>query len=138
MNCKYAVFLLAVAVPVAAFGQGTTSYQCSHGDLQRRVEILTEPGVTVPCEVHYHKDTEAPGERQVLWSATSEEGYCERKTEEFIAKLQGWGWDCGAAEAPAAAVEHGPVADSEPAAEPEMDDTEALAPMEETEVDAAE
>ena len=70
-------------------------YQCTNGDLTRRVEILTDPGVSVPCEVHYHKDTEAPGERQVLWSATAEVGYCERKTEEFVAKLQGWGWECG-------------------------------------------
>ncbi len=146
MNCKYAVFLLAAAVPFAAFGQGAASYQCSHGDLQRRVEILTEPGVTVPCEVHYHKDTEAPGERQVLWSAASEEGYCERKTEEFIAKLRGWGWDCGPVEAAMpgtasdsdAAEDGEPAAETDPAAEAEADDTDALAPAGETEASAEE
>ena len=82
-----------------ALAQDNTRYQCSYGELVRRVEIYTEPGVTVPCEVHYFKDTEAPGESEVLWSAQSQAGYCEQKTEEFIVKLQEWGWTCGAGEA---------------------------------------
>ena len=61
-----------------------------------RVEIYTEPGKTVPCEVHYFKDTEAPGESEVLWSAEAQAGFCEQKAAEFVAKLQGWGWQCGA------------------------------------------
>ena len=103
MSGKYIVAVLALVVPFAAQAQDTGKYQCTYGDLKRRVEILTEPGVTVPCEVHYYKDTEAPGEKQVLWSATAQEGYCESKTDEFIAKLEGWGWDCGQGAAPAAA-----------------------------------
>ena len=127
MNNKYLVAILAAALPALAMAQGATSYQCTYGDLQRRVEILTEPGVSVPCEVHYYKDTEAPGEREVLWSATSEEGYCERKTEEFIAKLQGWGWSCsagGAAPAPE------PAAEPEAAPEPDADEAPEAAPEE--------
>jgi len=124
MNSKYVIALLAAAVPCLALGQDAGSYQCSFGDLQRRVQILTEPGVTVPCEVHYYKDTEAPGEKQVLWSAGSQEGYCESKTEEFIAKLEGWGWDCGRGAAPVAEPE------AEPVAAPEADDaTEEEAPV---------
>jgi hypothetical protein len=124
MNSKYAIALLVAAVPCVALGQDAGSYQCSFGDLQRRVEILTEPGASVPCEVHYYKDTEAPGEKQVLWTAMSEAGYCERKTEEFIAKLEGWGWDCGKADAP--------MPEPEPEAEPEAepgDDTEVEPPV---------
>jgi len=133
MKSKTMIFLLATAIPCAAFGQGTTSYQCTNGDLTRRVEILTDPGVTVPCEVHYHKDTEAPGERQVLWSATAEIGYCERKTEEFVAKLRGWGWECGQASAtPAAEAEADDSADAAPATD-DVDDTEALMPAEASE-----
>jgi len=125
MKGKLAIALLAATVPCLAFGQGTGSYQCSYGDLQRRVEILYEPGVTVPCEVHYYKDTEAPGERQVLWSATTQEGYCEAQTDAFIAKLRNWGWDCGqgaeAAPAPAeqAVEEAVEEAAEDAAAEPE-------------------
>lgn len=131
MKSKTMIFLLATAIPCAAFGQGATSYQCTNGDLTRRVEILTDPGVTVPCEVHYYKDTEAPGERQVLWSATAEVGYCERKTEEFVAKLQGWGWDCRPS-ATTPAVETDDSADAA-AATDAADDTEALMPAEEPE-----
>ena len=74
------IILTAIALPGLVFAQDQNNYQCSHGDLQRRVEIVYETGVTVPCEVHYYKDTEAPGERQVLWRALQQEGYCEAKT----------------------------------------------------------
>ena len=95
MNDKFLAVLLTTMLPALSFGQGLQNYECTYGDLQRRVEILSEPGVTVPCEVHYYKDTELPGVRQVLWRATNEAGYCERKTREFIAGLQESGWNCG-------------------------------------------
>ena len=128
MNVKFLAVLFATMLPSLAFGQSPQAYQCTYGDLQRRVEIYYEAGVTVPCEVHYYKDTEAPGEQQVLWRALNETGYCERKTEELIAKLRGWGWTCGQAD------------DAGSKAEPEQggetvqgDDTEALEPAAETE-----
>jgi hypothetical protein len=116
MNTKLLVVILAAMIPSLSLGQGTQNYQCTNGELIRRVEIIYETGVAVPCEVHYHKDTEAPGERQVLWSAYNESGYCERKTREFIAQLEGWGWEC---------EQDAPVA--------QVDDTEALMPAEEPE-----
>ena len=130
MYSKYTIVFLVALIPGFALGQAGTAYQCSFDGKQRRIEILTEPGVTVPCEVHYFKDTEMPGESQVLWTATTEAGYCESKAEEFVAKLREWGWDCG----PGAEPEAAPDAASEPApeenAEPEpmTDDTEALEP----------
>lgn len=135
MNKICLALLAAAVIPLHAFGQSPDSYRCTYGDLQRRVEILREAGVAVPCEVHYHKDTEAPGERQVLWSAASEAGYCERKTEAFIAQLEGWGWDCGQ-DAESQAAPEGP---DDTAAAPEVaDDTEALTSAEETEADDVE
>lgn len=98
MKIKYMAMLLAAVLPGFAWAQGAETFQCSYGDLQRRIEILHETESSVPCEVHYYKDTEAPGERQVLWSATNRAGYCEQKTEEFVAQLRGWGWDCGPGE----------------------------------------
>ena len=117
---RFPSFLLLplALVPTLAIAADDGGTQCTYGDMVRRVVIMSEPGVSVPCEVHYYKDTEAPGEKQVLWSAGSQEGFCESRTEEFIAKLEGWGWDCGQG------------ADAMPAAEPEAD------PM--SEVDAAE
>jgi hypothetical protein len=135
MKSKYIIALLTLVAPGLALAQDDGKYQCSYGELQRRVEILTEPGVTVPCEVHYYKDTEAPGEKKVLWSADAQEGYCESKTAEFIANLESWGWDCGrtaAAEpaaAPEPAAEPAPAEEPAPPAEPEVqDDTDVLSP----------
>ena len=128
MNSKYPVALFLAVAPCLALAQGASSYQCSFGELQRRVEILTEPGMSVPCEVHYYKDTEAPGEKQVLWSATSQQGYCESKTEEFIAKLEGWGWDCGRSEeAPPAPVSE-PESGETDVEQPAYDDTDVQSP----------
>ena len=123
MKNRKIALLLAILVPSLAYAQGPTAYHCTYGDLVRRVEIVTEPGVSVPCEVHYHKDTEAPGERQVLWSASQDAAYCEQKTSEFIGKLLGWGWTCGQAdEAPA---EPAAPAEAEAPAEPEAPEAPA-------------
>lgn len=87
---------IAAFFPTSGLAQGQQSFQCSLGEYTRRVEIVSEPGVSVPCEVHYYKDTEMPGEQQVLWRALNEEGYCESKAREFIASLGEMGWDCRA------------------------------------------
>ena len=115
--------MLAALLPGLTFAQDTQKYQCTHGELQRRVEILYETGLTVPCEVHYYKDTEAPGELQVLWRAINQSGYCESKMREFIAKLGELGWSCS----------QGVEAESEPEQD---DDTEDLTPAEKTESNA--
>ncbi len=125
-----AVFLTAVLVtllPGLSFAQDPQNYQCTYGDLQRRVEILYETGLTVPCEVHYYKDTEAPGELQVLWRAMNQSGYCEMKTQEFIAKLGELGWSCSKGGEPKQEPEQAPKQD---------DDTDTLTPAEETELAA--
>lgn len=117
MNNRQIFTFLAVLVPGLAFGQAVTTYHCSFEQLQRRIEILSEPGVSVPCEVHYYKDTESPGSKQVLWTASTEAGFCAARAEEFVAKLRDWGWECNAG-----------LADAAPTTEPMSDDTEALAP----------
>jgi hypothetical protein len=123
--------LSAAVLPGLSLAQDNNNYQCSNGDLQRRVEIVYETGVTVPCEVHYYKDTEAPGERQVLWRALNQEGYCEEQTRQFITQLASWGWDC----TQSAAADEAPEADM-PDESDEADDTDALAPVDEVEATA--
>ncbi len=118
MNCRYRAIFLTVAFPSLAVAQGAESYQCTQGELERRVEILYETAEAVPCEVHYYKDTEAPGQREVLWSAANEAGYCEKQAQAFIGKLEGWGWDCGPIDAEEAAPDD--------AGTEEADDTDAL------------
>jgi hypothetical protein len=102
------------------------------GGLTRRIEIAREGGSPVPCEVLYFKDSEAPGERQVLWSAANESGYCEAQAQSFVARLEGLGWECDAtpgAPAPAAAAAPAAPASPAPASPPAdpADDTDALA-----------
>lgn len=106
--------------PAALFAAETDAYRCSLDELTRRVEILHEPGVSVPCEVHYYKDAEMAGEHEVLWRATNEAGYCEARAAELVEKLRGMGWTCWAAGQSAATGET-----------QETDDTETLAPAEE-------
>ena len=127
---RFAVITAFTLLPFAASAQGVTSYSCTYDDMVRRVEILTEPGVPVPCEVHYFKDTEAPGQHQVLWSAQNDASYCEAKTSEFVARLEGWGWSCSAGAAAPRMEEAAEEPMMEEAMEPAMDDTEALAPAE--------
>ena len=123
MRLGQTLLMFALVAPAVALSQDAGKYQCTHGDLVRRVEIYTEPGVTVPCEVHYFKDTEAPGQSEVLWSAEAQEGYCEQKATEFVAQLEGWGWDCGASDAA-----EPPAEPEEPAAPVLQDDTNVLSP----------
>ena len=108
---------ICLLLPTALFAQDSSGYECSADELTRRVEVFYETGVTVPCEVHYYKDTEMPGERQVLWRAQSEEGYCEARAAEFVERLRGMGWTCWA--------------QGSRDSEMEADDTDALAPAEE-------
>ncbi len=135
MNGKILGIVLVALLPGLAIAQAPHDYQCALDNLQRRVVIFYETGVTVPCEVHYFKDTEAPGETQVLWRALNEAGYCERMADNFIGKLRDMGWSCeqgGGAETATAVAE--PAAAEELEAESaEGDDTEALIPAEESE-----
>ena len=127
------MILSAAAVPGLALAQDGNSFQCANGDLQRRVEIVYETGVTVPCEVHYYKDTEAPGERQVLWRALQQEGYCEEQARQFITQLASWGWDCS--QSAGAASDEAEEADM-PDESGGADDTDALAPVDDVEATA--
>jgi hypothetical protein len=67
-----------------------TTYVCTSGDMERKIEVVYLGAGTVPCEVRYTKN----GNTEVLWSAQAEGGYCEAKAAEFVEKQRGWGWEC--------------------------------------------
>ena len=123
MQHRILTSILFLALPAVAPAQAPET-QCKYGDMVRRIVIMTEPGVSVPCEVHYFKDTEAPGEDEVLWRANRQAGYCEEKAAELAASLEQSGWDCRPTD-PAAPAEpaEAPAAPEEPA-----DTTADLAP----------
>jgi len=96
MNTRIAIFLLATGLPVLGAAQTGQNYRCTNGDQVRRIEIVYVTGEAVPCEVHYFKDTEAPGAREIPWNAQSQAGYCEARAGELVANLRGGGWTCTA------------------------------------------
>lgn len=132
MNNKFLLVSLALLSPGLVFAQAVTSYECTFDGMQRRIVILTEPGVTVPCQVQYYKDTELPGEVQTLWTAETDASFCDSKSTEFAAKLEGWGWSCAAGGQANTASVHEDEVESDPEPESETDtatdDTEALEP----------
>lgn len=67
-----------------------TTYVCTQGSMERKVEVVYLETGTVPCEVRYTKN----GATEVLWSARAEEGYCEARAAEFVEKQRSWGWEC--------------------------------------------
>ena len=83
-----ALAFVSLLFPLTTFAQDAVVHTCTIGDLTRKVEIIYETGVTVPCEVHYTKESESPGDVQVLWRALNEAGYCEARTAEFVARLE--------------------------------------------------
>jgi hypothetical protein len=90
---RVAAFLLT-ALPAVALAHDDHSYRCTSGDAVRRIEVVHADGAPVPCSVNYHKDTEAPGTSEELWSAQAQAGYCEARASEFATRLESLGWQC--------------------------------------------
>ena len=78
-----------------AMVSASASWTCEHNNLIREVSIDSAGENAVPCRVNYTKLTEGVDTQQ-LWSAQNEAGYCEARAEEFIARLESWGWACSA------------------------------------------
>lgn len=66
------------------------TYVCTHGSSERIIRVIYYDEGPIACEVTYEKSTGT----QSLWSAISDEAYCEDRAAEFVVKQQGWGWDC--------------------------------------------
>ena len=66
-------------------------YQCTQRQHERLIDVsYASPDTQVPCEVLYHKN----GQTESLWRYNNEQGQCETQAENFLAKQQGWGWQC--------------------------------------------
>lgn len=72
-------------------GMADEQVSCSLKGQTRTVTLTYEnPNAVLPCEVNYQKPTGT----QLLWKASNEAGFCERKMAEFIEKQRSWGWSC--------------------------------------------
>ncbi|MCS4309660.1 hypothetical protein M2404_004037 [Rheinheimera pacifica] len=85
---RLALIILLLPVPVLAQDNQVTN--CQLGDAVRVIEVVYPQATALPCEVQYNKD----GATNVLWRASAEAGYCEKKAAEFAEKQRGWGWSC--------------------------------------------
>ena len=90
-------FFALLTFPLIAVAQSADSYVCTMGELTRRVAVERSGSTPAACEVAYYKDSEAPGERQVLWNAQNDGSYCGARATEFVSQLEGWNWQCAAA-----------------------------------------
>lgn len=119
---------IAMAILGVSYSAHADSWNCSHDDLVREVQIEYPEGGSVPCNVIYKKQTEG-FEDQVLWSAENAEGYCEEKARELVAKLESWGWVCLETVSAAADTEQAEeaVEEAEQAVEEAMEETEEAA-----------
>ena len=81
---------------VATHAEEIIQTSCKNGDLVRRVVVAESRLASgLSCEVIYWKDTEAPGARQVLWTARQDAGYCYSKALALVNQLEAMGWICG-------------------------------------------
>ena len=84
----YCAALFAISIAQAH------GWVCSKADLVREVTVFyPDAPAQLPCRVYYSKSTEHAMPR-VLWDATKEENYCERKAQAFVRKLRTMGWSC--------------------------------------------
>ena len=66
------------------------TYLCTHDGSVRTIKVTYPDEGPNVCEVTYEKSTGT----QTLWNANSDISYCEDKAIAFVAKQEGWGWQC--------------------------------------------
>jgi len=98
MSLKKSFFISSLFALVAVLSTANAAdiTVCKKGNLERKVEIIYPNGADskVPCEVRYQKEGAAP-EGQRLYNATSDETYCAKQAEKFVAEsLVAKGWEC--------------------------------------------
>ena len=71
-------------------GSSDITYVCTHDGNVRTIKVIYPDEGPYACEVTYEKSTGT----QTLWNANNDASYCEGKAVEFVAKQEGWGWQC--------------------------------------------
>lgn len=75
----------------ASGGSDNLVSTCTYDGQTRVITVVYDNKDTdTVCEVSYEKSTGV----QTLWSAYNERDYCLDKAKEFVAKQEGWGWNC--------------------------------------------
>ena len=122
MDSKTRLHYLLAAMMLLPLSVNANAWKCEHNGMVREVQVEYLGDGKVPCNVIYDKPTEGI-ETKVLWFADKQEGYCEEKAQEFVNKLESWGWTCArfevapAVEAPVDGVSVEEVVTEEPGPE---------------------
>lgn len=94
-RCLPVIFLMTLGAASSQAAEKSEAI-CKSGDTIRRVVVeVGDLGTSLPCEVVYWKDNEAPGVRRVLWNARSDAAFCDAKAAGLVNKLSTAGWNCG-------------------------------------------
>lgn len=81
-----------LAIALTFIAQTSFGAECKQGKSVRKVDIVYEAeGKKAPCSVKYTKED---GTEKTLFTAKAEEGYCEKKSAEFMEKMKTNGWVC--------------------------------------------
>ncbi len=93
-NLIYKSWMLLLTILMMPAESFANSWTCHYAELTRNMVIFypNEPA-RLPCKVYYTKPDENVMPR-TLWKAENDDSYCERKTVEFIKKLETRGWQC--------------------------------------------
>ena len=116
MDLKTCLHYLVAAAMLLPLSVNANAWKCEHNGMVRKVQVEYLSEGKVPCNVIYDKPTEGI-ETKVLWFADKQEGYCEEKAQEFVNKLESWGWTC-------APFEVAPLVET-PVEEPPVEETMA-------------
>ncbi len=93
-RCLPATLLMTLSAASVEAAEKSESI-CTSGDVIRRVVVeVGDLNSSLPCEVVYWKDNEAPGVRRVLWNARSDAEFCDAKASGLVDKLATAGWNC--------------------------------------------
>jgi hypothetical protein len=97
-------FTTLIATSSTSAAALTTTHICKNGSIQRRLEInVDETNKQAGCSVKYFKDTEAAGKETMIFRSDSHTPLCQERAEDFLRKLESWGYPC-TPPAPAAAT----------------------------------
>ena len=105
---SFVVGLVLAAASGIASAQDGYSYQCTHYNDVRTIEVVyLQRESSVPCEVNYIKGDS----QETIWNSRYTKGYCEAKAADFSKRQEEWGWSCKK-------VDGNTVAEAKTAAEP--------------------
>lgn len=87
-------WLCLLVLPATAADDLAGTWTCHNGGITRQVTVFYPAApARLPCKVFYSKPMENAMPR-ALWNSNNEDGYCERKAEEFVGRLRSMGWQC--------------------------------------------